>query len=510
MQHQSKEFPIVMVEDRIRFSTTPLKVAGYLGSSLAVLAFLSELFVGKGQYALIAIGILSLIAAALPLLVKRRFEPFEPIVLFAFSVFMGCTLRAIMLSFSDPNDYKIIFLTDGMPLADIVTNGVWIPVSLAIFSIGYIFTSKRIAIEQLAVIRRERWSNSRLFLLVGILTFVSLVAVLKLSQATGVDFSNLEKLSVKRTVQVDAMGEDRYAKLGYLRWAADLARLALFMLFTSWAVRRKNVARTPPITRLLYMVPIVILVFVSMAWPVISSSRTGILETIFGLLVLSTYLGFRGEASARKRKFLRFSTIVAAIAVAVLVSVGVWRQYSQVGAVLDTSLEQAILNNTVGSGNFLPLERTALIIDQMPKRGDWLLGKSYFSVFFAPIPRSIWHEKPEIGLGLFIKRELYGRRTAANGYPPGLLGEAFINFGFPGLIAIPLLAGALLKLFLNSFKPLLGKNKNATILYALVLWPVSFQLADIDFPIMIINVLTASISGFLFLWFVSPQKGLSN
>ena len=109
---------------------------------------------------------------------------------------------------------------------------------------------------------------------------------------------------------------------------------------------------------------------------------------------------------------------------------------------------------------------------------------------------------------MHVKRIIYARPTYTNGYPPGLVGEAYINFGVIGSLLIPFLAGVFLKVFYNSFQPLLiSGDKSAVLVYALALWPVGFQMLDLDFSLMLINLLTAVIPVILALRFISVKRG---
>lgn len=490
----------------LSFSTRLWKASSLIVAVSAVVLVITEMFLRDGKALLVAIGLLSVLASSLPLLIKARFHPFEPIVLFAFTVFMGTALGSIVLVLADSGDYKAYFLTDGMSFLEITRDGIWVPISLLFFSVGYlVIGSKRIALERLALFRRVHWRSGTLLTVVVAMAAVSTAAVLFLAKTTDVDYTDLSQLSVKRAVELDS--GDGFARLGYLRWLADLAKLGLFLILAHRLSGFRAKRRGKALVKGAYGVLVVSLVGLSVWWPIVSSSRTGILEVGFGIAILWTCLGLEGTIGQQRRRFFGLATVGVVSAIAILVSVGVWRQYSQKGEIVDTTFGAAVVNNTVASGNFLSLDRTALIIDRMSDRSDWQFGMSYLNTFFAPIPRTLWPEKPELGLGLFVKRELYGRPTYTNGYPAGLLGEAFINFGVTGLLVIPFLAGAMLKILFNSFKKLLDmRNKNAVVIYALILWPIGFQLGTLDFTLVLINTLIAALPGVLALYFVSSRR----
>jgi hypothetical protein len=75
-------------------------------------------------------------------------------------------------------------------------------------------------------------------------------------------------------------------------------------------------------------------------------------------------------------------------------------------------------------------------------------GLTYFTQLVNPIPRAIWPGKPVADAGLILARA-YGA-VDKNGEPtmtnsPGFLGEAWLNFGFFGVLVIPAIAGILVR-----------------------------------------------------------------
>ena len=443
---------------------------------------------GNDKVTLISVGVYCLLAISLPLMLKRKFSLFEPVTLLIFSVLIGCTLRAIFFSTASDNNHKIYFLTDGEVATELVRGAVYVPLGLLSLSIGYLSVFKRLPIERLKIFRPEFncWSLPRAIWVAVLFILVSLVAITKLSTGNDVRFDSLAALSMKRMAEVGGQGASR---LGYWVWMSELSRVSgILLLIAIWAGGHRILGFGGGARYMIARALLFVSFLLSMCWPILSSSRTGVLEVIFSLAVILSFMGLRGGARARGFKFSIFAGGAICIAVAVLVLFGVWRQYSQIGEIKDSGYLEAVANNTVGSGNFLPMLRTAIIINRMQGSGQYMLGASYAGVALAPIPRSVWLDKPEIGLGEFVKTEIFGREALRSGYPPGILGEAFINFGFLGLFSIPFLFGGMLRLFYNSFCPLLeGGNMAGLALYSSCLWPVAFQLADLDFSLVVIN-----------------------
>ncbi len=88
------------------------------------------------------------------------------------------------------------------------------------------------------------------------------------------------------------------------------------------------------------------------------------------------------------------------------------------------------------------------IRDQVPENVPFQYGRSYLNQVINPIPRYFWQGKPiwDAGILLAKAKGFYG----TNGdvfmtNSPGFVGEAYLNFGVAGLIAIPFAAGWLIR-----------------------------------------------------------------
>lgn len=99
---------------------------------------------------------------------------------------------------------------------------------------------------------------------------------------------------------------------------------------------------------------------------------------------------------------------------------------------------------------------TTFIIENFPGRWDYFLGETYFSVLVAPIPRSVWPDKPvSLGapLGLMVR---YGVRdfdpdlwqlAGMFSLSPSFVGEAYANGGFLSVTVASLILGMLMGLY---------------------------------------------------------------
>jgi hypothetical protein len=95
--------------------------------------------------------------------------------------------------------------------------------------------------------------------------------------------------------------------------------------------------------------------------------------------------------------------------------------------------DAGLLHQIVGSTYFLDINASVMVTDRV-RAPMYLLGESYGWWSFGWVPRAFWIDKPAIDLGVFFKRDVMGLDTggAFNVTGPG---EAFINFGWAGILA---------------------------------------------------------------------------
>src|SRR5690606_34992932 len=120
-------------------------------------------------------GLLCLCAALVPILVKKSFSPFEPPVLIAFSVAIGCTFRSIMIASAEEYNYKVVFLIDGMSAGELSSAGIFVTLGLLLLSLGYIVAGrKRLALESIRIFRADSWSTRHIYFVAIVFACASL------------------------------------------------------------------------------------------------------------------------------------------------------------------------------------------------------------------------------------------------------------------------------------------------------------------------------------------------
>lgn len=80
--------------------------------------------------------------------------------------------------------------------------------------------------------------------------------------------------------------------------------------------------------------------------------------------------------------------------------------------------------------------------------GGPMLGMTYLAALTAAIPRALWEEKPR-GAGSMYARSFLGTPEEGMGIPVSAPAEMYWNFGWPGVVLLSILYGALLKAAYN-------------------------------------------------------------
>jgi hypothetical protein len=100
-----------------------------------------------------------------------------------------------------------------------------------------------------------------------------------------------------------------------------------------------------------------------------------------------------------------------------------------------------------GVGNEM-FRELLFISAKVPDETDYQYGYSYYVQLVNPIPRFLWPDKPKLGTDLLIAN-MYGAVNAdGEAYltiSPGLIGEMYLNFSWPGIILLSAFGGWLVK-----------------------------------------------------------------
>lgn len=200
-----------------------------------------------------------------------------------------------------------------------------------------------------------------------------------------------------------------------------------------------------------YFIIIVFLIFLILAS--IGSRKTPILFILFVLLMWNYHIN--------KIKFFTFKNIILIIvgliyfsAMPLFRTVGAYEYYTNN---LDILFMKSIDNIFGFFERFSELERSLMIYSLFDSSNYWL-GASFKDLIYAPIPRSLYPDKPPIDEGVYLYNIARGNivepttsllKMTAVGWPPNTITNMYINFGYLGVPIGGIIFGYFLKYFYN-------------------------------------------------------------
>jgi hypothetical protein len=424
---------------------------------------IAGLALGSDQWMLMAIGAAAPAALLGPTATMRRnISLLDPINVVLLWVLIGCTAAAWFVAFGEGTRRTILMNQEGV--AFFVSGGMWVLMGLLLIGIGNGVASLRLPIERFPLIMRPSFDSRRAWVALLIGALVTIVATWLLLRATGgFSLDDMANLSRKRSVTFqDEMGADVRGTPSYLRLLSGLGYLVVILVVAGMLQARRKL-------RPLAAAVLAGAVLCSLAAPFFVSSR--------GAVVLNIALLFPLVAIYRGVKVVHVLAVVATLMV-VFSGMTTLRILSQSAEA--TRLERRDSNplqDLAASGNGLSLVGTSLIVQRVPQRLDYMMGRSLTTWVTAPIPRSVWHDKPDVALGKIVNERILGAYAGLTARPPGFMGEGHINFGILGFGAFAFVFGCLLRTYWESFRPLLGKSPIVSALYVVALPTVTGLVA---------------------------------
>lgn len=284
---------------------------------------------------------------------------------------------------------------------------------------------------------------------IGLMAVIGFAAFLSYASASG--GLNLENLSAKRSIYTP--GQEYAGSFGIQRTANQLSAIAFWFavaLFAmtpktgeGYSVRRKGV--------------LLILCLNAILLPAYASTRAQIAYIVIIALVIHLLLG-----GSVRRGFLVIAALIGAMLMGLLTLL---RQQAQGGTEvfsvgqLFASLNEAIVLNV----NFTEIFKTVNIMDAVPDTLPVSNGSTLLTYIVAPVPRSLWPDKPIIDAGVEVGVIVY--KTDGSSIPPGLIAELYWAFGTLGVIVGALALGALLRVAGDRFLELSANDPGYAVLY---------------------------------------------
>lgn len=422
----------------------------------------------EDRFYLIGLSVIVLIIPALYQVMSRDAELFSPMNLIFLNLFFGVFLQTIVLCFySDLNPN--LFLDPTYDFAIIATGMAAIAIAVLFLTLGYSFypgnkgVARRAGVAHISVVQAiSEWRRKRVVILAVLFGVITLVCLVHFVTTIGF-FEDLSRFSVKRK-------NPEGGSIMFSRFGMRFAQVACIVLFAYHLACSKVGIRSGVLS-----ITFILFVLAS-AGPFVSSSRSLLLYFFVALFIVHHVLsgGWRSKQV----------NVAIVMVLSVIVSMGALRFIQQRSVSYAEYSEEVGVGRSVGrvavTNNFLGIKKTSVLLDIVPSQVAHSYGSTYFLWLVAPIPRSIWPEKPIVRIGGVLGAKVYGTRDT-NGIPPGFVGEAYYNFGWLGIPFVAFLFGAGIRWFYEAFGKRSYWNSKSLLLYSVLLIPVAFASISSDF-----------------------------
>jgi len=426
------------------FRNAPATVLLAMCALLALVASTATLIGDRWLFA--ATGMWALVIVLLPVAMKRNYDPFSVWSFVMLTVIVGVTLRGICMSLGFPDFERLdhLFFRGESPAYFYPAAGCLL-LGLLMLCVGYLSFP----------FKPHRWPlpthHAGRVALVGfsVLIFSSLATVWYVQKTGGFE-SGL--WSAKRTVIPDIeLAGSGYQSFGGLRFVAGLAIFAhLLVLAEMLSPQRRR-------RQLLLGMLALALLIVACIVPFYASLRTTVAMNLCMSAAMLCYAG---------RRF----TKVALIGIGGVLLIAVYTMTALRPGVADgesglsSPTVSRIFKAAVINRNQIELAKTAHILNAAGDELSLQYGQTIARWLLAPIPRSLWRDKPVIPPGPEIGHKVYGQPVA--GVPPSLVAELYWNFHLPGVIIGAFAFGLLLRFLQAQLSPLDGNLLTTTIYVA--------------------------------------------
>lgn len=455
----------------------------------AVLLYAVAIATGDNSYYYVALAMTSLLPVLGVLVIKLNEDVFSPLYLVLYMLFFSVLLKTIYLTFFGSLYARLISL-DGRNI-DILEKGLLVLI-LGVFSLcaGYLVFGKKNKERPQTLtlkpdVRLVKWSRVKILVAVTILVSIAFNVVF-IAEMNIIGDILQGKVSVKRVHQGTVGSSARGSALTYIRWGAQtLPQVVLLCSVFVYKISQRKIEK-PMVAGL------VALFFLAAIIPIVTSAR---LELAYAVILLLMVIHYGGRKVRLKSVVILGAFVLICVAV-----LGLVRQSQTSASQVDFGVESA-LDRTLGSGYLMDVAKTSVVVDSVPSKVDYLLGESFTLVFFAPIPRTLWPGKPVVRISKFVGEEIY-TRADDSGIPPGFIAEAYMNFGYVGVVILLFALGAVLS---KLYTELVLKTKSvfSRVWYAVGSLLLTFTLLSGDFTILVSQFVRFGLIVFMVQWLVS-------
>lgn len=261
---------------------------------------------------------------------------------------------------------------------------------------------------------------------------------------------------------------------GYLSSLSNLMTLAIVAL----------IGKISATNNYRYMWLVYLLTIISMGSYLIFSTRSPALELLMIVVMSYNYLIKRISISSFFKPKIIALIVLCMVIIVVLPSL---RNSSKVSSVSNVNLSKEISENiTHIFDEFSYVGRDTFVYEYFDYSKHWY-GSNFLNLFLAPIPSSIYSNKPAVDDGVYLNNLIRGYNVTPNqavrtipivsSVPFSTQGSMYANFGIIGIIVAGYILG---KIYKRVYRKISGEcTVLRVIVYQLVLYQLEFSTLSI-------------------------------
>lgn len=191
----------------------------------------------------------------------------------------------------------------------------------------------------------------------------------------------------------------------------------------------------------------------------VTTTRADLLYVTFGALALVSLV--------RQRLSFR---VITGVGLLILLGIGALSAARSAdgdassGLSLRFAFDSGLMNR-----NAFDLSKTMHITDAVPETLPYADGQTILNYALAPVPRSLWPDKPVVSPGPVIGSTIYGLKQT--GVPPGLVAELVWNFGRSAALALCVVMGLILGVIQRRARAIPTTSLVGLVVFAYVVIP---------------------------------------
>lgn len=410
------------------------------------------------QLGILFFAVLSSAVIVTAAVLDRRHSLLSPFWAILFPTFVGTTLKTIV-HFSGFESSPVAAAYGAVDEHVLMMVAIMISAFFLLTAVTYSAVPSRIAPRPRSYLDGSAAPNSGMIaVMTAIILGGSAIALIMLLQEAGISFTSIASLSKKRRILMDTGGVGAGLHLKAFYALAELNVIILFAFWLRTARARQNVSLKICITASVLMV---------LVGSLLLSERTPV------ALIAIPILGFLlFERVISTPRFLLAVAAALMFANFVVLIRGTRDESVTFGTIASRFYELPVKLSEAENGT--DVTKIGRIADYYSRVGNYMYGDSLRLASLVLIPRRLWPDKPEdLNLDYIVTKDIYGLipEKESGVKPPSLIGECYMNGGWPAVLLGGAAYGFCLGLLMS-----FGFPREGTSIYKLTLFLLIFPL----------------------------------